>query len=211
MEDGRFAVVVGNCSRRGALRAGGVAFAAALGAALRGAVAQDATPAAVGEEGRLLFVQSFGVGALAPNAGDDGAYTLTLSDGVGRTLYFTERPKREAGIVSTEEFIAALTRASDDPPNAALVADPVDRVSEEPAPETIWVMTLLDGAYGAETGELTYAVRILDPTVAETTHFVVAPEAAPTKRQVLGAGYLFIDDIDIFVAPYEKGKPIHST
>ncbi len=51
------------------------------------AAAQEATPAAgaAGEKVQYLFVQSFQSGSLAPKAGEDGTFTLTLEQGLGQT------------------------------------------------------------------------------------------------------------------------------
>src|SRR5262245_2098542 len=55
-------------------------------------MSQEATPTAwTGEKVPYLFVQSFEGGTIAPTAGEDGTYTLTLDHGLGETLYFTVR------------------------------------------------------------------------------------------------------------------------
>ncbi len=47
----------------------------------------------------MLFVQSFQSGSIAPVDGAEGRYTVTLEQGLGQTIYFSDRPER---IVGTE-------------------------------------------------------------------------------------------------------------
>src|SRR5829696_1762143 len=94
--------------------------------------AQEATPAATsdGEKIPYLFVQSFAGGSIAPKAGEEGAYTVTLEHGLGQTLYFADRPSRDVGAVPTEHFLAGLGFPADNPPNAAIVVDDGDGGTE---------------------------------------------------------------------------------
>jgi hypothetical protein len=72
------------------------------------ATAQEATPAPAGQAGekvQFLFVQSFRSGSIAPKAGTDGAYTLTLEHGLGQTIYFSDRPERVVGADPTPQFL----------------------------------------------------------------------------------------------------------
>src|SRR5262245_30518576 len=74
-------------SRRAALSHGGAGLAAgalATTGLATEARAQEATPTPEGEKAEYLFVQSFESGAIAPKAGEDGTYTLTLEHGLGQ-------------------------------------------------------------------------------------------------------------------------------
>src|SRR4051794_39644520 len=78
-------------ARCGAGLAAGALAAAGLAATTRDrAAAQDAPPpaGAAGEKAQYLFVQSFQSGSIAPKAGEEGTYTLTLEHGLGQTIYF---------------------------------------------------------------------------------------------------------------------------
>ncbi len=116
-------------SRRQALTQGGAGLAAgALAAAglAHSARAQDATPAATatadGDKTMFLFLQAFQSGSIAPkDGGSEGRYTLTLEQGLGQTIYFSDRPERLVGASPTPQFLAGLGFPPDNPPNAALV------------------------------------------------------------------------------------------
>lgn len=123
-------------SRRSALRQGGVGIAAAtLGVTgLRAVTAQNATPSAatpgaspaamgtVGENGAFLFVQTARSGTWAPKAGENGVYTLTLTDTPDQTVYFSDRPARVVGVAPLQQFLDGLGFSPQNQPNAALVA-----------------------------------------------------------------------------------------
>ncbi len=121
-------------SRRQALAQGGVGIAAAglAVAGFRPSAAQDATPAVTdamltddGSSGvAMLFLQSFKSGSIAPLDGGAGRYTLTLTEGLGQTIYFSDRPDRLVGANPTEQFLAGLGFPADNPPNAALWSRP---------------------------------------------------------------------------------------
>ena len=71
----------------------------------------------------FLFMQTAHSGTLSAKEGD-GKRTLTLNDVSPVTVYFSEKPDREAGHESTAEFIAEWSVGEDsfeaNPPNAAL-------------------------------------------------------------------------------------------
>jgi hypothetical protein len=184
-------------SRRTALARGGAGLAAsALAAgALGRATAQEASPAAGEATPEFLFVQSFERGALAPKAetgtpepGTAGAYTLTLSQGLGQTLFFSNRPERIVGAVPTPRFIDALGFSPDNPPNAALVAD-LGNGDEE-----ILVVELSAPTYDEVTKTATYEVRILDDTDRVDMAFNEDPQTGPHAAADYGASHLFVDD-----------------
>ncbi|MGI8403788.1 MAG: hypothetical protein ACR2OE_03295 [Thermomicrobiales bacterium] len=66
----------------------------------------------------FLFVQNF---SGVRNRGDAGVYTLGLPDGMGYTLYFSDRPERLTGTVRTSTFLNDLGSSPQNPPNPALV------------------------------------------------------------------------------------------
>ncbi len=177
-------------SRRRVVRQGGAGIAGALIAAGAGpaiGLAQGATPVA-GEDVELLFVQSFGSGAIAPNAEASGTFTLTLEGGVGQTIYFSDRPNRVVGAVATSEFVTYLLESTaDDPANAALVADGTDG-------EMILVVELTSASLDAATGTLTYDALLLGEEDVDMV-FEQAVAAAPAAEMPLGTCHLFIDGL----------------
>ncbi|HEY7033968.1 MAG TPA: hypothetical protein VH482_21710 [Thermomicrobiales bacterium] len=88
------------CLSRRAMARGGVGLAAGalaatgLAASTRaGATSQDAAidaPAA-GDGPTMLFLQAFLAGSFAPKEGSEGRYTLTLEQGLGYTVFFSDQ------------------------------------------------------------------------------------------------------------------------
>ena len=85
--------------------------------------------------------------------------TLTLRDVSPSTLYFSDRPERVVGHMTTEQFIAQWTEGpnsfAEDPPNAVLSY--VDAGADIPEDA---VVVLRDPVAG--DGTLTYSIQVLD-------------------------------------------------
>ena len=63
--------------------------------------AQDATPEAMNDENTsYLFLQSFQSGSIVAKDGEADTFTLTLEQGLGQTIYFSDRPERIVGAVT---------------------------------------------------------------------------------------------------------------
>jgi hypothetical protein len=179
-------------SRRAALAGGGAGLAAAaLAATGRRAAAQVATPPPAGgaaDPGKTLFVQSFESGAIAPKAGVEGTYTLTLDHGLGQTLYFTDRPERVVGASPTAQFLKGLGFPPDNPPNAALV------VEASPGNEDIAVVELTNARYDAAAKTATYDAKVLEDWERTLSlGFAEAPTDLARLAPAFGAAHLFID------------------
>src|SRR5215207_9435042 len=110
-------------SRRRVLAAAAMAGLGATALAARGAVAQEASPSPVADdEAAFLFVQSgFTSGILDQATEGIQSWMLTLQGAPAQTVFFSDRPARIAGAISTEQFLETLDFSADDPPNAALV------------------------------------------------------------------------------------------
>jgi hypothetical protein len=108
-----------------------------------------------------LFVQQATGGTMAP--ADDGTWTLTLTGVVPRTVFFADRPEREAGTVATAELVTVSELFDpDNPPNAAVVlAEPG---SER---EDVLIVELRQPVYDAAAGTLRYTVTVLGESGAE--------------------------------------------
>ena len=182
-------------SRRVAIRAGGVGLAAGgfATAGLASAAAQEATPQASpapGDKTFFMFVQSFASGRLAPKAGEDARYELTLAQGLGQTLFFSDRPERIVGTVPTQRFLDGLGFTPANPPNAALVAD-LGGGDEE-----ILVVELFNPRYAEAARTATYDAAILADVDRVDMRFAEAPRGAEhlAAGREYGASHLFIDD-----------------
>jgi hypothetical protein len=177
-------------SRRNALALAGSGLVAA---GLTHAAAQESSPVAspVGETSiSTMFVQTFEAGSLAPKAGADGVLLLTAEHLAGQTLYFSDRPERFVGVVSTEQFLGGGTGNTGlgftpaDPPNAALVFSGNDAVIAE----------LINPSYDPDTGTVTYELRVLADFDQVGLEVEQAPlSVADAPRDFTGAA-LFIDD-----------------
>src|SRR3981081_2676811 len=71
----------------------------------------------------FLFVQVADSGSLIPKEGLPGQYVLTLEGISPQTVYFSDRPLRVAGHVTTDSFLKGLGFADANPPNAAVQVD----------------------------------------------------------------------------------------
>src|SRR5262249_33852244 len=134
------------------------------------------------------FVQSFQSGSIAPKAGEDGTYTLTLEHGLGQTLYFSDRPERIVGAKPTPQFLQGLGFLPDNPPNAALV------LAAAPGDEDVAVLELYKPHYDEDTKTATYGVTLLkdwERTLA--MGFSEAPTDLAKLAPSFGAAHLFID------------------
>ncbi len=179
-------------SQRALARAGaGLAAGLAAGGVTESTRALGFTPAAAADEDgpTLLFLQAFQAGSIS--ASDvEGRYTLTLQQGLGHTVYFSDRPDRVVGATPTPRFLAELGFPDDNPPNAALVVETDDGRTE------VVVVELFAPAYDQASHTAIYQAAVLgeweratDGTVSETT---VDPAEALTS---FGAAHLFIDSL----------------
>lgn len=187
-------LVSGGISRRFALLSGCMGLGAAM-LGSRPARAQEATPAPVsadsyqplaGNHEELLFVQTFGQGALTPKEGAAGEYVLTLSDGSGMTLYMSDRPNRAVGSVTNAQFIDMLGYTPNDPPNAAFV-------TQGEGGDQVLVVELLNAAADEATGGMTYDVSILGEADVDM-EFRGVYRSDPGGPERYGQNSLFIDD-----------------
>ena len=178
-------------SRRRLLAA--VALAGIAGTALGGnAAAQDATPSPVIEDERAyLFVQSgFTSGILDQATEGVQSWMLTLQGAPAQTVFFSDRPARIAGAISTARFLELLDFSADDPPNAALVI-----ATEEGA--DVVILELTEPVYDPDAATLTYITKILEIEALESSGYgfevdPLGPDAYPAE---FGPASLFIDSL----------------
>jgi hypothetical protein len=182
-------------SRHTALAAG----ASIVAAGIAPAEAQDASPVPASntteENVRFLFVQTFGAGSLTPKTGEEGVMTLVADHLPGQTLYFSDRPERLVGMVSTARFLGAkgeeagLGFTPANPPNAALVFGGSD---DQPA--DVAVVELIDPSYDSASGKATYELRVLTDVEAIGMQLEETPLTADQAARDFDSASLFIDD-----------------
>jgi hypothetical protein len=159
---------------------------------LRAAAADEEALPSAAEAARkvmYLFIQTFRSGTVAPKTDAPGTYTLTLAEGTGQTVYFSDRPDRVVGLAPTDAFLKGMPFGADNPPNAALVVEP------RPGQTEIAVLELSDPRYDEATHTATYDAKVLadyeagaDPGLHQQPGDLAA--AAPR----FGSAHLFIDD-----------------
>ncbi|CAN5698158.1 hypothetical protein BH23CHL4_BH23CHL4_15880 [soil metagenome] len=179
-----------------------VATSLAVGAAAVtciGTAAQDATPAATPEGISVapagdaptptqLFVQSFQSGSIAPSASEFGTHRVTLDQGLGQTIVFTDRPSREVFTSPTPAFLDGLGFDADNPPNAAIVIDAGDGTTD------IAVVELFNPTYDEVTHTATYDIAVLANWQNDLEMgFQQEPADLANVAPHFGATHLFID------------------
>jgi hypothetical protein len=188
-------------SRRTALWSGSAGLTAALigepGLNRQAAAAQDATPVATptgksGARAAFLFVQFFHSGTLLPKPGQDGVFELTLSGPHAETVYFSDRPERVVGTISTDRFLEALGFTPGNPPNAALA-------TRTGGTEDIHILELSNPQLSRGFGDppvttLTYDVRLLDGYTGEGLAHLAQQQGNGPLAEQFGPTSLFIDD-----------------
>jgi hypothetical protein len=188
-------------TRRTALAAG----ASIVAAGLATAVAQDASPVPAHDGSPappdtvgvpFMFVQTFGAGSLAPKDGEAGVLILTADHLAGQTLYFSDRPERNVGMVSTARFLGAggeegLGFRPANPPNAALVFG-----GSDDRPGAVAVVELIDPRYDLASGQITYELRMLVGVEAVDMQLEGIPLSTDAAAQDFDSAGLFIDDCD---------------
>jgi hypothetical protein len=173
--------------------AAGLAAGALTAVGLAGAAAaQNATPTTATDASttpkEFLFVQSFQKGNIEPKFGVEGTYTLTLEQGLGQTIYFSDRPERIVGAVPTPDFLAGLGFPDDNPPNAALVLE------AGPGNEDIAVVELFNPRYDIDSHTATYDIQVLQHDERLGMTFQEEPTDLAQLHPTFGAAHLFIDD-----------------
>lgn len=174
-------------TQSGAGLAVGALAAVGLGAA---ASAQVATPEATAETAHsMLFLQSFRSGSIARKNGAKDRFNLTLEQGLGQTIYFSDRPDRIVGTSPTADFLDGLGFPAENPPNAALV------IETAPGQTDIAVVQLFSPVYDVNSHGVTYEVEVLaNWQAALEMGFTEAPTDLAALAPGFGSAQLFIDD-----------------
>ncbi len=167
--------------------------------------AQDATPQvaylpATEKPPTQLFVQSFQSGRIAPSASKFGTHTVTLAQGMGQTIVFTDRPSREVFTAPTPAFLDGLGFDADNPPNAAIVIDAGDGTTD------IAVVELFNPTYDEVTHTATYDIAVLANWQNDLElGFQQEPADLANVAAEFGATHLFIDGCPEVTMACKKG------
>jgi hypothetical protein len=183
-------------SRRSAVAGAGLAAATALAVGLdQHANAQDATPVATLPSDAdsqspedYLFVQSFQSGTLETLGNEPHRFTVNLENGLGQTIYFTDRPNRLVGAVPTDKFLDYLGFTPANPPNAALL------VEREAGHTDIAVVELFNPVYDTDTRNLTYEVTVLDDW-EKVVDLEFRHDPVEEPPATFGTAHIFIDGL----------------
>lgn len=168
------------------------------------AASPGASPVAgVPDKSTYLFVQSFQSGTLTANTGND-RHTLTLEHGLGQTIYFGDRPSRDVGVTPTKQFLDGLGFTENNPPNAALIVETGDGVSD------LAVLELYSPTYDETTNTATYQVQALEAWQESLDlGFQDAPTDLDGMATAFSGAHLLIDDCaNGTVVCFDDGTPI---
>jgi len=143
-----------------------------------------------------------------PGVGGGASYLVTLDGHSGQTIYFSDRPERNAGVAPTRAFLDGLGFDMRNPPNAALVA-------EFQTGQGVIVLQLIAPVFDAESGRLIYGAEVLQGYEGENLEPVIADQVAARLPAEFGPAALFIDDCPDYSACLMEswamidGKPIY--
>jgi hypothetical protein len=184
----------GSITRRSLLGLAGAGAATTVAA--RPLFAQEATPvpeaaSETTDDTVFLFVQVANGGAWGPHPDNPELFILTLDNPAEQTIYFSDRPERIVGTVSTPVFLENLGFTPGDPPNAALVAQGAEG-------EAVLVVELFNPRYEQTFGEtpsvsLPYDARVL-AEYSETGLHSLEAQPVDTFPAEFESPSLFIDD-----------------
>lgn len=134
----------------------------------------------------LLYVQTAGSGTFEPVAGSTNKFRLVLNDVAPSVVYFSDRPNRLAGQVSTEQFLKKIGFGGELDPNAAI------EIEAAPSESDLIVAALSKPAYDARSRTLSYQITVLDTARAGLASFSKQMDKRLPAR--FGSVALFIDD-----------------
>ena len=141
-------------------------------------------PADVGKTTSYLFVQNATSGAFVANG--DGTYTFTMNGVSPQTIYFSDRPERDAGQVAMQTFLDSMCFNSNNPPNAAIDVLGAGKEND------VAIVELTNPVYDSSAATLQYTARILE----DANHSVASFNERNDRSipQSFDAVALFIDD-----------------
>lgn len=134
-----------------------------------------------------IFLQEGTNGSFVKDASDN--YTLTITGAIPYTVYFSDRPARDAGFAEMKQFLDGFNFDPRNPPNAAVMLEESEENSD------MIVVELTSPQYDETTHTLTYTAKILDDYAFESEWIndllTRADKAIP---ETFGKVLLVIDD-----------------
>jgi hypothetical protein len=145
-----------------------------------------------------IFLQEGASGTFIQD--ESGNYTLTISNVIPYTIYFSDRPGKDSGFVPLDKFIAGFNWDPANPPNAAIIIREGDE--EEDA-----VIAQLTSPYYDETNQtLVYSCKVLSEYQARSERLQEMSQLADTSiPESFGPVLLVIDDCPCLWAPAQCG------
>lgn len=141
---------------------------------------------------QYLFVQTADSGTLVQSSDDPDIYLLTLNGVTPTTTFFSDRPYRLAGYITTADFTDSWNDTSNDgflkdPPNAAL------QIDNGPDSADVLIVELVDVLYDQGGNTVKYRTRIVNLTKDSIELFHARKDPAANFPVSFGAASLFID------------------
>lgn len=136
-----------------------------------------------GKTGSYLFVQNGNSGTFVGNG--DGNYTLTINGVSSQTIYFSDRPERDAGQVDMQTYLNSGCFSNTNPPNAA-----IDVLNGGEGNDVV-IVELFNPVYDSNMATLQYTTRIIDDDHSATTFNERRDASIPISFSAVA---LFIDD-----------------
>lgn len=141
---------------------------------------------------QYLFVQTADSGTFEQSSNDPDIYILTLKGVKPTTTYFSDRPYRLAGYITTSDFTDSWNDTTDDsflrdPPNAAL------QIDDAAASADVLIVELVDVLYEQGSDTVKYRTRIVNLSKDSIELFHARKDPAANFPASFGAASLFID------------------
>ena len=134
-----------------------------------------------------IFIQEATNGSFVND--ESGNYTLTMTDVVPYTVFFADRPSRNAGFAPMDKFLKGFGFAAYNPPNAAII------LPEENETSDMVVVELTNPQYNNTTKTLTYNARQLKEYSFESVWFQdQLSKVDASIPEKFGRSVLVIDD-----------------
>ncbi len=147
----------------------------------------DAAEVITDEISTYTFIQEGTGGSFVKD--DSGNYTLTITEVIPYTIYFSDRPARNAGFAKMDQFIDGFSFDPNNPPNAAVI------VQEGEEDTDMVVVELTAPLYDETTGTLTYTAKIIaDYTFESEWPQDLLERTDDTIPEVFGQVVIVIDD-----------------
>ena len=113
----------------------------------------SAAEAVADEAYTYIFIQEGTGGSFVED--ESGNYTLTINGVLPFTVYFSDRPARDAGMVEMEQYIEGFNWDPNNPPNALLMFREAEEESD------MIVVELTEPQYDETTETLTYKAKLI--------------------------------------------------